>query len=206
MQTFVNIIWIYTFYVRKASLQKTLLVLTIVEQNYLLHQKLYNMAYLTNYMAIIYQESSIFVVSTKHILRLYVVIMSRKCFRESESTLHSCLNFKELLTRNRRDIWSLSDSNGIWTHNHLVHKQTLNHLAKLASWLSVHLRTKWMWVWIPLLPYILRSERQINVKPALLSSIENNLFDHETKDAVEPRVYRRKSNDNTPNSCIMCQK
>ena len=27
---------------------------------------------------------------------------------------------------------SLSDSNGIRTHNHLVCKQTLNHLAKLA--------------------------------------------------------------------------
>ena len=26
-----------------------------------------------------------------------------------------------------------SDSNGIPTHNHLVHKQTLNHLAKLGQ-------------------------------------------------------------------------
>ena len=38
---------------------------------------------------------------------------------QSESTLYSCLNVKELLARNRRDIWSLSDSSGIWTHNHL---------------------------------------------------------------------------------------
>ena len=30
----------------------------------------------------------------------------------------------------------LCDSNKIQTHNHLVHKQTLNHLAKLAKWLS----------------------------------------------------------------------
>ena len=27
----------------------------------------------------------------------------------------------------------LSDSNGIRTHNHLVRKQTLNHLVKLAK-------------------------------------------------------------------------
>ena len=43
------------------------------------------------------------------------------------------------------------DSNKIWTHNHLVLKQTINHLTKLAKWLSVHLQTKWLWVQIPLL-------------------------------------------------------
>ena len=34
------------------------------------------------------------------------------------------------------------DCNWIRTHNHLIHKRTLNHLAKLASlakWLSVRL-------------------------------------------------------------------
>ena len=36
-----------------------------------------------------------------------------------------CLNVKELLARSRHHIWSLSDSNVIRTHNHLVHKQTL---------------------------------------------------------------------------------
>ena len=65
---------------------------------------------------------------------------------QSESTLCSCLNVMELLVRNSRDIWRLSDCNGTWTHNHLVHIWTLNHLAKLAirfctwgqiwSWLS----------------------------------------------------------------------
>ena len=54
----------------------------------------------------------------------------------SESTLYSCLNVKELFARNRRDIWSLSDCNWARTHNHLVLKETLNHLAKLAKWLS----------------------------------------------------------------------
>ena len=54
----------------------------------------------------------------------------------SESVLYSCLNVKELLARNRRDMWSLNNSNGIRTHNHLVRKRTLNHLAKLTKWLS----------------------------------------------------------------------
>ena len=40
---------------------------------------------------------------------------------QSESALYSWLNVKELLARNRYDIWRLSDSNGIQIHNHLVH-------------------------------------------------------------------------------------
>ena len=68
-----------------------------------------------------------------------------------ESTMYSCLNVKKLLVRNRSDIWNLSDCNGTWTHNHLVCKQTLNQLAKLASlakWLSVHLWTELLRVWV----------------------------------------------------------
>ena len=49
--------------------------------------------------------------------------------------LYSCLNNKKLLAQNRRDIWSLSDSNGIRTHNHLVRKRTLNHLN---GWVFVY--------------------------------------------------------------------
>ena len=52
---------------------------------------------------------------------------------QSESTLYSCLNVKELLARNRREIGSLSDCSGTQTHNHLIRKRTLNHLAKLAK-------------------------------------------------------------------------
>ena len=40
----------------------------------------------------------------------------------------------------------ISDCNRTRTHHHLVRKETLNHLAKLASlaeWLSVRLQTKW---------------------------------------------------------------
>ena len=42
-------------------------------------------------------------------------------------------------------------SNGIQSHNHLIRKLTLDHLASLAKRLSVHLRTKWLWVRILLL-------------------------------------------------------
>ena len=55
---------------------------------------------------------------------------------QSESTLYICLNVKETLARNRRRIWNLSDCNGTRTHNYLACKRTLNHLAKLAKWLS----------------------------------------------------------------------
>ena len=44
----------------------------------------------------------------------------------------------------------LVDCNGTRTHSHLVCKRTLNHLASFAKWLSVCLRTKWMWVRVPL--------------------------------------------------------
>ena len=55
---------------------------------------------------------------------------------QSESALYCCLNFKELLARNRHNMRSLSNSNWIWTRNHLVCKRTLNHLPKLDNWLS----------------------------------------------------------------------
>ena len=71
--------------------------------------------------------------------------MSRTSFRVN---LHSivCLNVKKLLARSRCHIWSLRDSSEIRTHNHLVRTRTLNHLASLAKWVSVRLRTKWLWV------------------------------------------------------------
>ena len=42
---------------------------------------------------------------------------------QSESTLYSCLNVKELLAQNMRDIWILSDSNEIRSHNQHSHSQ-----------------------------------------------------------------------------------
>ena len=84
---------------------------------------------------------------------LYVLVTSRMRFRVSP--LYSCLNMsrKGLLAWSRPKIWSLSDCNWTRTHNHLIRKRTLNHLAKLASlakWLTVCLRTKCLWVWVQL--------------------------------------------------------
>ena len=58
-----------------------------------------------------------------------------------QSTLYSCLNVKEVLAWSRHEIWSLSEYNWTRTQNHLVCKQTLNHLAKLTKWLSCVLST-----------------------------------------------------------------
>ena len=52
---------------------------------------------------------------------------------QSESTLYSCLNVKEILARSRREIWRLSDYNWTRTQNLLVLKPILNHLAKLLK-------------------------------------------------------------------------
>ena len=51
---------------------------------------------------------------------------------QSVSTLYSCLNVNKLCARSRHEIWSLSDCNRTWAHNHLVRKWILNHLAKLT--------------------------------------------------------------------------
>ena len=56
-----------------------------------------------------------------HRFMLYVIFMPRP-------NPHSiiCLNAKELLAQGRRHIWSLSGSNGIWTHSHLVNEHSTN--------------------------------------------------------------------------------
>ena len=41
---------------------------------------------------------------------------------QSESTLYTCLNVKEPIAWNRRDIWTLSDRNGTRHHSHLGNK------------------------------------------------------------------------------------
>ena len=52
---------------------------------------------------------------------LYVFIMSRTRFRVNSHSILAWMSRNSLL-------------NGTRTHNHLVHKWTLNHLAKLAVW------------------------------------------------------------------------
>ena len=66
---------------------------------------------------------------------LYVIIMSRTSFRVNPHYI-VCLNVMEVLAESRRHIWSLRDFNNFRTHNHLVRKRTLDHLSKLAKWLS----------------------------------------------------------------------
>ena len=56
---------------------------------------------------------------------------------QSESTLYSWVNVKELLARNRRAIWSLSDCNWTRNHSHLVRKQTLNQGTPWLFWICI---------------------------------------------------------------------
>ena len=58
---------------------------------------------------------------------------------QSESTLYSCLNVKQLIAKSRRDICRRTYCNWIQTQNHVVLKGTINHLVKLARWLSCFL-------------------------------------------------------------------
>ena len=80
-------------------------------------------------------------------------------------TVHTLylLEFQETLCLKQFKIGSVSDCNWTQTHNQLVHKQTLNGLAKLATslvlndhlissqlasmakWLSVRLWINWLW-------------------------------------------------------------
>ena len=68
---------------------------------------------------------------------------------QSEYTLFSSLNVKEHLPRKRHDIWSLSE----YGTDRYSQRQA-NHLASLVKALSVRLRPKWLWFWIPLLLHI----------------------------------------------------
>ena len=71
---------------------------------------------------------------------------------------------------------NISDGNGIQTHNHLVRKETLNHLPKfwrpkvkasLAKWLSVRLQTNWLYGQIPWLSLKLQILRLFQARSSL---------------------------------------
>ena len=66
-------------------------------------------------------------------MHLTVCFCHVTCKFDSESTLHSFQNVKELLAESNRKVWNLSDYNWTGTHNHLVHQPTLNHLEKLTK-------------------------------------------------------------------------
>ena len=70
---------------------------------------------------------------SKHLYLLTVCYYHAKYTFQIESTLYSCLNVKELLTRTSRDIWRLSDSNGIRTHSHLRIMMNLSIINILAN-------------------------------------------------------------------------
>ena len=67
------------------------------------------------------------------------VFLSRQFYVLNEQILLNCKNLKDLLARNKPDIWKLSDCNWIRTHSHLIGTQTLYHMASLGQykWLSI---------------------------------------------------------------------
>ena len=76
---------------------------------------------------------------------LYVLAMSRTSFRVNphswKTYIDICLNVKGHLALTRCEIIKLSDCNWTLTQNHLLRKRALNHLAKMAKWLSCFLST-----------------------------------------------------------------
>ena len=80
---------------------------------------------------------SIFVLSGKSNIIFRIVCSSHVTYAfQSESIVYSCLNVKEHLAWSRHETRSLSDCKWTRTHNHLVCKGTLNHLTKMAKWVS----------------------------------------------------------------------
>ena len=101
---------------------------------------------------------------------------------QSESTLYIFLNIKKLLAWGRRNIWNLSDRNATQTHNHLVRKRTINHLAKLDQFgqmVDYLFMNKWIRVRVPL---------QIKLLNKTLSNIFMNFVSNKliTVDDREP--------------------
>ena len=87
-------------------------------------------------------------VNSKWKRRLYVVIIPSTSSRVNPHSIAARIS-RKLRAWSRRDIWNLSDCNWTRTHKHLVCKQTLNHLAKLANlaiWSSLPLQANWLWV------------------------------------------------------------
>ena len=72
--------------------------------------------------------------------------MSRTRFRVNLHSVFTSMSRIPCLKQAR--YLKLSDSNGIRIHYHLVRKK---HSTSLAKWLSVRLRTKRLWVRIPVL-------------------------------------------------------
>ena len=88
-----------------------------------------------------------------------------------------------------------SDCNWTRTHNHLVHKQTLNHLVSLAKWLSVCLRTKWLWVWVQLqtlklqISCLLQARSSLTCRQLCVNSLWNTYVTWQEHTASYCRVW-----------------
>ena len=67
---------------------------------------------------------------------------------QSESTIFSFPNLKDVLPINRRDNERLSECRGSQTHNQLVRKWTINYLIKLATWLSCYQYKSLLRIWL----------------------------------------------------------
>ena len=91
---------------------------------------------------------------------------------------------------------TISDCNWTRTHNHLVRKRTLNHLAKLASlvkWLNVRLRTKWVWFRVQLQSLKLQISRLLRARSSL--TFRQLVFHYELPQQSRKEDKRTKVND-----------
>ena len=106
------------------------------------------------------------------ITRSYNAIINSKSFFTSIVNQNPFVTERQQRKESQNNIAAfLSDSNKIQTHDHLVCKRTLSHLAKLASltkWLSVHLQIKWLRVLISLLSLRLQIWRLLRVRISLI--------------------------------------
>ena len=125
---------------------------------------------------------------------------------QSESTLYSCLNVKELLAQSRREIWSLNDCNRTRTQNHLVRKRTLNHLAKLTklslsklSLLNLIFLHTYGWLWSAL-AYWLKTVRSLSAGGKIFKI--NTFKDILSKMTVTPNRYLKNDIDDCSLSVI----
>ena len=65
---------------------------------------------------------------------LHAIVLPCTRFRVNLPSILAGMSTNSLLKTG--PLYEVYDSNGIQTHKHLAHKQSFNHLAKLAKWLS----------------------------------------------------------------------
>ena len=103
---------------------------------------------------------------------------------QSESTLYSCLNVKELLTRNRCDIWCLSDNNGIrtkWALNDWVFLYELSGCEFKSRCCNLPTQTSSSWVKVLVLTQGLHKSRlgQYGCKTSISCRFVNCFYRHD---------------------------